>query len=156
MEWTGQEHIRDCYIILFFLYPLLSITQRNPDMWKNTINKKKYIGSAKNLRKRFYDYYSLKYLIYGTSYIKRAILNYGYANFSLEILEYCEISELRTKEKYYFDLLSPEYNLAKDPTSPMLERKHSEDTLTKMSASRKGFKHSSETLAKMSATQKIS
>lgn len=104
-------------------------------LWKNTINKKKYIGSAKNLRKRFYDYYSLKYLIHGTSYIKRAILNYGYANFSLEILEYCEISELRTKDKYYFDLLSPEYNIAKDPTSPMLGRKHSEDTLTKMSAS---------------------
>jgi len=40
--------------------------------------------------------------------------------------------------------------------SPMLGRKHSEDTKTKMSASRKGFKHSSETLAKMSATQKIS
>jgi hypothetical protein len=35
-----------------------------------------------------------------------ALLKYGYANFSVEILEYCERSEAITREQYYLDLLN--------------------------------------------------
>jgi len=73
--------------------------------------KKNNIGSTINFRKIFYDYYSFKYLIYGTSYIKRAILKYGYSNFKLEILKYCEASETLKLEKEFIELFKPEYNI---------------------------------------------
>jgi len=41
--------------------------------------------------------------------IYKALLTYGFENFTLEILEYCEPSELLKKEQYYLDTLNPEY-----------------------------------------------
>jgi group I intron endonuclease len=40
-------------------------------------------------------------------------LKYGSAKFSVEILEYCEPSEVFKREQYYFDLVKPEYNILK-------------------------------------------
>lgn len=37
--------------------------------------------------------------------ISKALLKYGYSNFSLEILEYCSIKQLLDREDYYFGLL---------------------------------------------------
>lgn len=45
--------------------------------------------------------------------IKLALLKYGYSNFSLDILEFCEISNPRVREIYYFDLLYPKDNIFK-------------------------------------------
>ena len=63
--------------------------------------------------------------------INKALLKYGYSNFSLEILEYCESKDLISREQYYLDILKPEYN-----------------TLT-IAGSSSGYKHSEETLAKL-------
>ena len=38
-------------------------------------------------------------------------MKYGYSNFSLEIIEYCDNMSTINKEQYYIDLLKPEYNL---------------------------------------------
>jgi group I intron endonuclease len=92
---------------------------------------------------RLYQYFNLKYLenkkknskIYG------ALLKHRHSNFSLEILEYCGPSELLIREKEYFDLLNPEYNILKEPGN-CLGRKHSEKTKKEMSDSRKGENHS--------------
>jgi group I intron endonuclease len=63
-------------------------------------------------------------------YICRALLKYGYSNFSFTILEYCEVFELLTKKKYYIQLLSSEYNTVKNPTvPPMTGRIHSPNLL---------------------------
>lgn len=51
-----------------------------------------------------YTYYSLGYLIKSNRPIDRALLKYGFSNFSLEILEYF-------KKDNYMDLLKPEYNI---------------------------------------------
>jgi group I intron endonuclease len=95
--------------------------------------------------------------------ICRALLKHGYSNFSFEILEYCEVSELLKREKHYFDLLSPEYNISTEPTASMLGRKHSEETLKKMLDAQKGEnhymfgkKHSEETINKISDAMLIS
>jgi len=37
----------------------------------------------------------------GSSAIYSALLKYGYSNFSLDILEYCEIDALIEREQYY-------------------------------------------------------
>jgi hypothetical protein len=108
-------------------------------IFTNLINGQKYIGSAQNLQIRFYKYFSIYHLkSYNNMNICKALLKYGYSNFSLEILEYCDPSELLKKEKYYFKLLKPEYNIALDPTAPMLGLKHSDETRKKISDTMSG------------------
>jgi group I intron endonuclease len=43
--------------------------------------------------------------------INRALFKYGYSNFTLEIIEYCEPSDVIVREQFYLDLLKPEYNI---------------------------------------------
>jgi hypothetical protein len=45
--------------------------------------------------------------------INRALIKYGYSNFSLEILEYCKPEERFERENYYLGLFEPEYNILK-------------------------------------------
>jgi group I intron endonuclease len=62
--------------------------------------------------------------------INRALLKYGYAKFSLEILEYCEPSKCIEREQYYIDLFKPKYNIL--PTAgSSLGFKHSEESKKK-------------------------
>ena len=75
----------------------------------NKLNGKIYIGSSKDLRVRFYTYYKITLLSRSikNTIIAKALLKYGFSNFSLEILEYCEIPELLEREQHYLDLLKP-------------------------------------------------
>lgn len=59
------------------------------------------------------------------SIVYSALLKYGYSNFSLYILEYCNPSDVAEREQYYFNLLNPDYNILKKSSSSI------------------GFKHSS-------------
>jgi group I intron endonuclease len=63
----------------------------------------------------------------GNSVICSSLLKYGYSEFSLEILEYCDPIDIITREQYYLYNLKPEYNI-----------------LT-FARSSKGFKHSQKT-----------
>jgi len=60
------------------------------------------------------DYFSIKFLqkeiLKNKSLIYRA-LKYGYSNFKLEILEYCDKTSTISREEYFIDSLNPEYNL---------------------------------------------
>jgi group I intron endonuclease len=56
------------------------------------------------LAKRFIRYFNLSYLKNReTLVISRALIKHGYSNFSLEILEYCDIENLTEREQYYMD-----------------------------------------------------
>jgi hypothetical protein len=46
--------------------------------------------------------------------ICRSLIKYGYSNFSLEILEYCDPEVRFDRENYYITLGSPEYNIQKE------------------------------------------
>ena len=89
----------------------------------NLINGKTYIGSSVDLGRRFRYYYDVntldKALRKSNYLIYRALLKYGYSNFSLEILEYCEKSETTEKEQFFMDKLNPEYNLCESANSPL-------------------------------------
>jgi len=146
------------------------------------VNKKTYIGSSVNFTTRLYKYYSVKYLMKHNTLINNALLKYGYSNFTLEILEYCEGVDAVLREQFYFDLFKPEYNILEQAGSS-LGFKHSEETLEffknsrlvseetrnnlslaatgrilteedkkKISNSRQGIKFSDETRGKISAT----
>jgi len=84
----------------------------------NKTNGNIYIGSSKNLGNRFSNYFNLSYIskIKNNLTISRALIKYGYLNFTrcaLEILEYCDVSDLLVREQFYLDLLKPKYNIAK-------------------------------------------
>ena len=115
----------------------------------NLTNGKSYIGSSVNLRKRFNHYYSGSSLLTRktTSVISNALLKYGYSNFSLEILEYCDSSETIVREQHYLDLLKPEYNILSKAGSS-LGHKHSEEALAKLRAI--ALKSSEKTKARIS------
>lgn len=127
-------------------------------MFTNLKNGKRYIGSSENLRARFLKYFNTNYLLRNIQmYICRSLFKHGYSNFSLTILEYCSPEKCLIREKHYWDLLNPEYNIAKDPTAPMSGRKHSDETKILMSETKKGENnpmfgknHSEETKTKIS------
>jgi len=74
----------------------------------------------------------------GTLVINRALIKYGYSNFTLEILEYSDISDLTEREQYYIDKLNPKYNTLKIAGSSS-GHKLSEETKEKISKSLKGI-----------------
>jgi group I intron endonuclease len=115
--------------------------------WTCLSTKLTYVGSSVNLGKRLKNYYSYSSLTRSKSMIiSKAILKYGYSNFSLEILEYCTPEECIKREQYYLDLLNPEYNILKIAGST-LGYKHTEETLAKF----KERKLTSEQLEKLRA-----
>ena len=147
--------------------------------WTNLVNSKTYIGSANNLTIRFWVYFSINRLTSSNMTIYKAILKYGYENFKLEILEYCNPDIVLSREQYYIDLYKPEYNklsiagstLGYKHTAETLEKFNtrkfsdkalinlakaatgrilSEQTKAKISNARKGIKLSNETRNKLS------
>lgn len=103
--------------------------------WTNKVNGKTYIGSSVNLGKRLTNYYNLNYISTSDMLISKALVKYGYSNFTLDILEYCNYSDTLLREQYYLDLCKPEYNLLKIAGSN-LGYIHTENTLAKMRESR--------------------
>ena len=98
--------------------------------WTNLINSKSYIGSANDLRTRFYVYFSSNRLMNSKMTIYKGILKYGYSNFKLDILEYCTPNVLLEREQYYIDLIKPEYNNLRIAGSS-IGYKHTIDALKK-------------------------
>ena len=146
--------------------------------WTNKITNDIYVGQSINLAKRFMNYFNLSYLKNRENLvISRALIKYGYSNFSLDILEYCDIKILTEREQYYMDRLNPKYNTLKIagssrghklsaiwPRSKDLVLGREEETKAKISKSLKGVYvneksslfgriHSEETKTLMSLTR---
>lgn len=102
-------------------------------VWRNKINGKIYVGSSVNLSKTLVNYFNESYLTSLKEFmiIYKALLVYGFDNFSLEILEHCDSSVVIEREQYYLDLLKPDYNILKI-TGSSLGFKHSLETKLKM------------------------
>ena len=108
-------------------------------MLTNKLTGDIYVGQSIDLRKRFIKYFSLSYITSRKELIiSRALIKYGYSNFSVTILEYCIESELDVKEQYYFDKLNPQYNIQKIAGGSSKGLKLSEETKSKISKSLKG------------------
>lgn len=102
-------------------------------LWKNLVNQKQYIGSSIDLRRRFNTYFNSNHLLkYDYMYINRVLLKYGYSNFSLTILEYCEPEQCLERENFYLSCLSHEYNILATAGSS-LGNKHSKKSKQKIS-----------------------
>lgn len=79
----------------------------------------------------------------GNSHFYRAIIKYDLSNFTLKDLEFSPIDKLIDRENYFINMIKPEYYILKVAgQSPMLGRKHSTNTIEKISKSQKGNKYS--------------
>jgi group I intron endonuclease len=102
-----------------------------------------YIGGTKNYKKRLSYYKSVS--CRKQIYIYESIQKYGYDNHVFEIIEICNIENLKERESYwgvYFDVLSNGLNSVL-PKSKFSENKVmvSDSTRSKMSESKKGEKN---------------
>jgi len=80
--------------------------------WINNENNNSYIGSSINLSKRLRSYFNYDIInskSKGKSLINDALVKHGYSKFTLEILEYCDVSKVLEREQHYLDTLNPEY-----------------------------------------------
>lgn len=93
-----------------------------------------YIGSSVNIGKRWAAHRSyLRCDKHGNPKLQAAWHKYGETCLTLEVLEQCSPEGLLAREQHYLDTLKPNYNIAKDAMSPMLGRKHTEDSKRRMS-----------------------
>jgi len=128
---------------------------------ENLINGMKYVGQSQKLEIRISQKHK------GSVYLLRAMEFYGKENFFSRILEQCSIDKLDEREIYWVKELKSHvsengYNISWGGDAPMRDRKHSENTISKMrDGRRKGSNHplwkkpvSKETKLKQSLSQK--
>ena len=126
----------------------------------NTVNGKRYIGSAVNFKERWSLHLrQLKNDKHHSIALQRAWNKYGESSFKFEILLTCEKEELLEYEQLHFDEFKPEYNICKFAGN-MLGFKFNEMSIAKMSKAAKGHKrwlnrkHTEESRDKMSKAAK--
>ena len=108
---------------------------------KSRLNNKVYIGSAINIDKRWRDHTrSLIQNKHHSIYLQRHFEKYGLEDLEFTILQFCEKENLIKLEQYYFNLLNPDFNIAKFANSS-LGIKRRKETIEKLSKSHKGVKH---------------
>lgn len=96
----------------------------------NKINRKIYIGSSINIKKRFSDHKNkLKKNKHHNNHLQNAWNKYGNRNFEFKIIEICDKTLRLQKEQFYLDNINPEYNIALSSSAPMEGRKHSKKTI---------------------------
>jgi len=107
----------------------------------NLLTGDSYVGSSTNLSRRLRQYYSYSFIsspARGKSIIFSSILRNGYSNFSLTILEYCEINDSMNREQFYIDVILPSMNILQIAGNSL------------------GYKHTKESIAKISYIKKDS
>ena len=107
---------------------------------ENLVNGKKYIGQGINVEKRMWEIHA------NSIALINAFKKYGEENFSRYVIEYCPSEELSVRETYYIKELKSHvsengYNISWGGVAPMINRKHSEETIEKMSACKLGNKN---------------
>jgi len=87
--------------------------------------------------------------------INVALLKHGYHSFSLTILDVCGVEDLMVREKHFFGVHYPEYNILDTPGSPSRGSgwRHSEATIENMRNAAFNRDKSPEVLDRLSAAQ---
>jgi len=120
----------------------------------NTINGKRYVGSAVDVKKRWREHINcFQRGVHHSNHLQSAWNKYGADCFRFSIIEQCEKNLLIEREQYYIDTLHPEYNKRLIASSSLGVR-HSEETRRKLSQALIGKVVSDEARHNMSESQK--
>lgn len=121
----------------------------------NIVDDKHYIGQTFDRDFRWKEHLkSLKGFYHHSILLQRAWHKHGADKFIFVVLEVLtDISKLNERERYWGNLLKPEYNIAPLGGS-MRGYKHTEEARQNMSDAHKGYKASEETRRKMSEQRK--
>jgi group I intron endonuclease len=138
---------------------------------KNIVNNKIYIGSAKDINRRWVQHKSsLRLQTHHSKKLQNGFNKYGVDAFVYSIVELCSEDAMMIKEQYWIDLLTPWYNVSLKAVSggttlkgkpwPEARRRaqdnHPEGWKPKPSLLKRIHKpHSEETKAKLSAKAKL-
>ena len=125
----------------------------------NSVNGKRYIGSAVNMERRFAVHrHSLLRGKHHSRYLQNACGKYGFETFIFRPLLICSKSELLFYEQRAFDVLRPEYNVCPKAGNALGVRwtdearaRHS--VLQKANPAFGGRKHTPESLKKLSLSK---
>ena len=121
----------------------------------NTVNGKRYIGSARCFKKRWWKHrWELRTQQHNNQKLQRAWNKYGEAAFKFLPVLTCQPSMLLFYEQQVLDKVKPEYNVALDALAPMVGRKFTEEHRAKIGAAHKGKIVTSETRMKLSVAGK--
>jgi group I intron endonuclease len=109
-------------------------------IYRITVNGKRYIGSAADIRKRWFEHiYGLRLGNHANAKLQNSYNKYGEASLSLEVLFLCPETELRLLlEEALIHDGAPELNICKHTASPRLGVPHTEETRRKLSLAQKG------------------
>lgn len=126
---------------------------------ENTINGRKYVGSAINIRSRWQGHRrSLERGRHHSKFMQRCWNKHGADAFSFKVLVECCVENLTSVEQDFIDDLAPEYNSAPFAGS-QLGYRHSAESRRKMSENSaripafKGHRHSDESKAQISKSR---
>jgi group I intron endonuclease len=142
--------------------------------FQNIVNGKFYIGSSKNIGRRFWQHQTrMKNKTHWNPSMKEDIEKHGKDAFIFGIVEFCESDKTFEREQYYVDLCKPTYNRRIDVDNPKsgwddeakrkmgeklkiawVERKARPGFKEKHGDARRGIKHSEETKKKYSEMRK--
>lgn len=124
----------------------------------NLITNKIYIGSSKNIRKRWKIHRaSLRAGKHHNEHLSSAYKKYGLENFTWEVIEFTNIENLQNREQYWIDFFKSSdrengYNLSPLAYSNF-GMKRTKESKQKMRLSQLGHKHTLETRKKISESQ---
>lgn len=120
----------------------------------NIVTNHLYIGSAKDIRRRWYAHLSmLRKNIHHSPHLQNAWNRYGEDCFAFQIAEIVPIELCIQREQYWIDALHPVYN-AQPQAGSSLGHKHSPERIEKNRLSHVGKVLSVEHRAKISASNK--
>lgn len=84
---------------------------------ENIINNKLYVGKTQyTIKERWKSHISDMKRNKGNSKLYNAITKYGIDNFRIFVCEYTSFIKLNDREKYWIEVLEPEYNITKGGT----------------------------------------
>ena len=115
---------------------------------RNTVNGKRYIGSAVDFKRRFRNHRNRANKgTHHSIHFQSAWNKHGAKAFQFEILVVCPRNEILIHEQAIIDRELPEYNIAKIVSAPMLGMTHGPEAREKIAASKRGKKRPPEMVA---------
>ena len=145
---------------LIFIFLITNSGVEKSGIYKitNKITQKIYIGSSKNIRKRWKAHRTLlNREKHYNEHLLAAYKKYGKENFSWEVVEFIDVNNLEEREQYWIDFFGSSdrkkgYNLCPAAYSN-LGLKHTDESRRNMSLAHLGHKHTSESKKKISQSQ---